>query len=80
MVRELLPGVLVMYALVPALPLAATTTTPAREAFSAATASGVSEVPKSDPSDMLMTSAPSSTALLIASVTTSVEPAQPKTL
>ena len=64
----------------PSLPLEATTTTPAREALSAATASGVLEVPKSEPSDMLMTSAPSWTALLIASVTTSVEPLQPKTL
>jgi len=37
------------------------------------------EVPKSEPSDMLITSAPSLTAWLMASVTTSEEPSQPKT-
>src|ERR1035437_8398376 len=65
MVRELEAGVPVMYALGPSLPLDATTTAPARDAFSAATASGVLVVPKSEPSDMLMTSTPSWTALLI---------------
>ena len=36
-------------------------------------------VPKGEPSDMLMTSMSLSTAHSIASTTTSVEPAQPKT-
>ena len=48
-------------------------------AFVDATASGLSFVPNDEPSDMLITSMSLSTAHSIASTTTSVEPAQPKT-
>src|SRR5215472_7684089 len=65
------------YWLGPALPAEATTMMPALAAFVAASASGVSLVPKSEPSDMLITSMSWSTAHSIASTTTSVGPAQP---
>src|SRR5258708_5100801 len=74
-----LAGEPVMYGLGPPLPADATTTTPAFAAFVDATADGSSFEPKSEPSDMLMTSMSLSTAQSIASTTTSVEPAQPNT-
>ena len=70
----------VIWALGPSLPAEATTSTPARDALSAATASGSVASPNGEPSDRLMTSMPSATAWLMASTTTSVEPSQPKTL
>src|SRR5438552_12389367 len=63
----------------PALPAAATTIRPASAAASDASASAVSSGPKSAPRDMLITSIPCSTAQSIASTTTLVDPAQPKT-
>ena len=69
----------VMYGAGPALPAEATTMMPALAAFCDARASEVFPVPKSAPSDMLMTSMSCCTAQSIASVTTSVEPSQPKT-
>src|SRR5437016_5420416 len=72
-------GVPVMYGAGPALPAEATTMMPALAAFCDASASEVFPVPKSEPSDMLMTSMSFCTAQSIASVTTSVEPLQPKT-
>src|SRR6267378_1470952 len=74
-----LAGELVMYGAEPALPEAATTMTPAFAALSAASASAVLATPKSAPSDMLITSMSWSTAQLIASTTTLVDPEQPKT-
>src|SRR5439155_6321876 len=63
----------------PLLPAEATTTVPASDALFEATASGLVASPNGEPSDMLMTSMPSITAWLMASVTTLVEPEQPKT-
>src|SRR5579862_3599977 len=74
-----LPGSLTTYGILPALPAAATTTTPASTAFSEASASASVAVPKSAPSDMLMTCMLCSTAQSMASTTTLVEPEQPKT-
>src|SRR4029079_13647826 len=73
------PGEPRMYGMLPALPAAETTTTPAFDASSAALASALSAGPKSEPSDMLMTSMSLSMAHSMASVTTLVEPAQPNT-
>src|SRR5437879_2280000 len=69
----------VMYGAGPALPAEATTMTPALAAFCDTSASEVFPVPKSAPSDLLMTSMSCCTAQSIASLTTSVEPSQPKT-
>ena len=73
------PGDPVMYWEGPLLPAEVTTDTPAAAAFVEATALGSSERPNEEPSDMLMTSMPFSTAQSIASVVTSVEPSQPNT-
>src|SRR6476469_8349955 len=72
----------VTYAFGPLLPADATTTVPPSAATSDATASGSSVRPKTEPSDRLITSAPSRTARLIASTTIAevTEPVQPKTL
>ena len=67
------------YGLWPALPAAATTISPASAACSDASASAVSAGPKSAPRDMLMICMPCSTDQSMASTTTSVEPAHPKT-
>src|SRR5664279_1984245 len=78
-------GALVMYGVGPALPEAATTTIPAATALATAVASArlppsaLPTLPKSDPSDMLITFMPCATAQSIASATTLVEPAQPNT-
>ena len=72
-------GELVMYGLLPALPDADTTMMPSLAAFDAATASGSVALPKSEPSDMLMTSMWCVTAHSMPSITTLLEPAQPKT-
>ncbi len=74
------PGVPVMYGLLPSLPDDVTTITPSWAAFSAASASGESALPNGEPSDMLMTSMLWSTAHSIASITSFVPPAQPKIL
>ena len=68
----------VMYGFGPSLPEDATTITPSFAAFEAATASGVSVAPNGEPSDMLITSMLWSTAHSIASMTSLVEPLQPK--
>ena len=70
-----------MYAPRPAFPAEATTTIPALTAFSEASASAESSVPKSEPSDMLITCMPCCTAQSMPSTTTSVvaEPLQPNT-
>ena len=65
--------------MLPELPAATTTFTPAFTALSEARASAESAEPKAEPSDMLTTSMSLSTAHSRASVTTLVEPAQPKT-
>ena len=77
--RSAVPGLPVIIAFGPLLPEDATTVVPARAALLLATASGLSADPNGEPRDMLMTSMPSATARLIASTTTSVEPAHPKT-
>ena len=79
MARDEAPGVLLVYAAGPSLPAAATTTTPAFDALSAATASGDCGSPKTEPSDRLMTSRWFLAAQSIASTTMSVVPLQPKT-
>ena len=73
------PGAPVMYWFAPLLPADATTITPALATFVEATADASSAVPKTEPSDMLITSTSSSNAMLMASTVTLVEPAQPKT-
>src|SRR3989337_1578799 len=69
----------VMYWFAPLLPADATTTIPALATFVEATADALEGSPKGEPSDMLMTSMPSSNAMLIASTVTPVDPRQPKT-
>src|SRR6188508_985961 len=73
------PGDPVMYGAGPLLPAEVTTETPAAAAFVDATADGSSERPKTEPSDMLMTSTSWSTAQSMASTVSFVEPWQPKT-
>ena len=68
-----------MYWLGPLLPAEATTIIPAFATFVDASADASSAVPKTDPSDMLMTSMPSLNAMSIASTVRFVEPLQPKT-
>src|SRR5918999_3792025 len=79
MVRVATPGDPVMYAEAALFPEAATTTTPAWAALSLAVADGSVGLPHDDPSDMLMTSAPSRTARSMASRTRSLPPSHPKT-
>ena len=74
-----LAGLPVMYAFGPSLPADATTMTPAFAALVAAAALGSSAPPNGEPSDMLMTCMPLSTAHSIASTVRSVEPSQPNT-
>ena len=73
------PGDPVMYWFAPLLPADVMTMTPAFAALVDATEDGSSFVPNADPSDMLMTSMPLSTAHSMASTVTSVEPRQPNT-
>src|SRR5262245_6300946 len=73
------PGEPVMYWLGPLLPADVTTITPAWATFVDATADASPAVPKGEPSDMLITSTPSSKAMLIASTVTFVDPLHPNT-
>src|SRR5689334_21578888 len=68
-----------MYGLGPSLPEEVTTMVPAAVALFTASASGSSAPPNGEPSDMLITFMPWSTAHSMASTTTSAEPWQPKT-
>ena len=72
-------GLPATYGTVPEFPLEATTTMPAFTAFSDASASASSSVPKSAPSDMLITCMSCATAQSIASTTNLVPPVQPNT-
>src|SRR6266568_1082571 len=69
----------VMYWFAPLLPAEATTIIPALATFVEAIADASSAVPNGEPSDMLITSMPSSKAMLIASTVTFVKPVQPNT-